>query len=263
MSTCLQLVLLQPDGSPIQEPILGIGRTGVIVQHSGTALKLPLKYRTAGLSKPSIRYWNNQTEISHESLRREKEIYQRLDQCYGIVPCLDLSNVGIRMALMINGNLYNYLTKHQPAKTIQLTWFREMARTLVYIHDLCVIVADIATRNFLLAADLSVKFSDFSESSILSLGTNMETVEDTGYSIYTDIGQLGAVMYEVITRQPCEFDLFKDRPPGPATAAWPRRETLPSTQNIWLGSVIEKCWTKKAFQNAHELLEMLDSIVLE
>jgi hypothetical protein len=42
-----------------------------------------------------------------------------------------------------------------------------MAHTLIHIHDLCVIVVDIATRNFLLAADLSVKFSDFTESSIL------------------------------------------------------------------------------------------------
>lgn len=138
-----------------------------------------------------------------------------------------------------------------------------MAHTLIHIHDLCVIVADIATRNFLLAADLSVKFSDFTESSILPLGTNMQNTDDAGYSIYTDIGQLGAVMYGVITGKPCDFDLFKNQPAGPATAAWPQREDLPSTQNIWLGSIIETCWTRGAFQNARELSEALDSIALE
>lgn len=118
---------------------------------------------------------------------------------------------------MTSGNLYDYLMQHRPIKPIQLTWFREMAHTLIHIHDVCVVVADIATRNFLLAADLSVKFSDFTESSILPLGTNVQNADDAGYSIYTDIGQLGAVMYEVITGKPCEFDLFKNQP-----AAWPR-----------------------------------------
>lgn len=38
----------------------------------------------------------------------------------------------------------------------------------------------------------------------------MENAEDDGYSIQTDIGQLGAVIYEVVTGNKCEFNLFKD-----------------------------------------------------
>lgn len=121
----------------------------------------------------------------------------------------------------------------------------------------------IFTRNFLLDADLSIKFSDFTESTILPLGTNMQDADDHGYSIYTDIGELGTVMYEVLTGKPCKFDLFKDQPPRPAIAAWPRREDLPNTENIWLGSIVDSCWTKGAFQNAYKLSEALASITLE
>ena len=96
-----------------------------------------------------------------------------------------------------------------------------MACTLIHIHNLCVIVTDIATWNFLFAADLSIKFSDFTESSILPLSTNMQAINNTGYSIYTNIGQLSTVMYEVITGKLCKFDLYKNQLARLATAAWP------------------------------------------
>ncbi|PGH11517.1 serine/threonine protein kinase [Polytolypa hystricis UAMH7299] len=187
-------------------------------------------------------------------------VYRRLRNCDGVVRCFGFGFPGdcIQMELMENGDLSTYLKGQRPVQSVQLSWFRQMAHALLRIHDRCIIGADIAAKNFLLSADLSIKFCDFTESSILPLGTNMERADDHGYSIYIDIGQLGAVLYEVITGQRCEFDLFKDQPAGPACAAWPRREILPSTQNIWLGSIIEKCWTKGAFRNARSLLAALE-----
>jgi DNA-directed RNA polymerase subunit RPC12/RpoP len=66
--------------------------------------------------------------------------------------------------------------------------FKADARALEQIHDKCMLVGDIASRNFLLDSDLSVKIRDFSEASILPLGSAMETVDDNGFSIQTDIG---------------------------------------------------------------------------
>src|SRR5271155_1627309 len=60
----------------------------------------------------------------------------------------------------------------------------------------------------------------------------------------------------------CKFDLFKDHPSGPARATWPRRNDL-HTQNIWLGSIIERCWTKGAFQDARSPLTALDLVTLD
>lgn len=60
----------------------------------------------------------------------------------------------------------------------------------------------------------------------------MQDVDDHGYSIHIDIGDLGTTMYEVITGKICKIDLFKDQPPGPDIAAWLRRKDLPNTENI-------------------------------
>lgn len=131
-----------------------------------------------------------------------------------------------------------------------------MARTLEYFHDQRVLVADIASRNFLLDLDLNIKFCDFSEASLLPL-------DDNGYTTRIDIGFLGAVIYEVVTGEKCEIDLFKDNDPTDGRARWPRREFLPSTENVWLGSIIEGCWVDGGFRNVRSLLQALESITLD
>ncbi|KAF2453042.1 hypothetical protein BDY21DRAFT_417412 [Lineolata rhizophorae] len=228
--------------TPLKDPILGQGKTGVVVRRGNTALKLPLKHSTAGLSKDHVELFNTYADMSCEALQHEKEVRRRLDRTHGVVACLNLASagVGIEMDLMANGSLRDYLARHGPDKPTKLAWFREMARTLARIHSLCVIVVDIATRNFLLADDLSL-------------------ARDNGYSIHTDIGQLGAAMYEVVAGRRCGFDLFENKPPGPAAASWPRRENLPSTRGLWLGPIIDACWTGGAFENAGKLSEALES----
>ncbi|KAI9375233.1 hypothetical protein BJX61DRAFT_531752 [Aspergillus egyptiacus] len=46
-------------------------------------------------------------------------------------------------------------------------------------------------------------------------------------------------------------------------ATWPRRETLPSTKDVWLGDIIGKCWTLGPYGNAARLGEDLDAVILE
>lgn len=199
----------------------------------------------------------------YEHIEHEKAVYRRLGHHAGVVHFFDQSGPGIQLALMEKGDVRNYLAQHcNLAFAVKLCWFLDMAHALIHIHNRHVIVADISTRNLLLLANLSVKFSNFGESSILPLNVDMETACDAGYSILTDIGQFGALMYEIISGQPCEFDLFMDQPLGPATAAWPRRENLPSVENLWLGEIIEICWKKGSPRNSLNLLESLNSIVI-
>lgn len=195
-------------------------------------------------------------------IQHEKNVYERLGNCDGVIECFDLSAPGLRMTYMDNGDLRQFLARSRspdfPPQTQLLSWFRQMARALAAIHERRVLVADISARNFLVDKELSVKASDFSESSILDINCNVQTADDCGYTIYTEIGQLGAVFYEVITGDKCSFDLYRHQPHGAAIAVFPRREDLPSTQDLWLGPIIEKCWTK-GYATCYELSAALDS----
>lgn len=234
--------------------MLGIGTTGVVVLQKGAALKIPVRWST---SSPE------EVEANIEALQHEQEIYSRLEGCDGVVQVLNGSETTLRLRLMKNGDIRSYLSQNRPSRHRQLLWFREMARALAQIHDRRVIVADIASRNFFLDSDLSVKFCDFSESHILLLEACVETADEGGYTVKTDIGLLGAVIYEIIAEQRCEFDIFKDISIEATGGTWPRREDLPSTKNLWLGHIIEKCWTKDAFCSAYDLLNELESIDLD
>ncbi|KAE8146713.1 kinase-like domain-containing protein [Aspergillus avenaceus] len=224
-------------GQPIAESeTLGYGRSGVVMRRGNSAIKIPLRHP-----------WSTDADVqlNTEVVQHEQEVYRRLtssekEQIDGVVSCIELCTNTTRLAFMENGDLRTYLEKNKPSRSIQVAWFYQMARALAQVHNKCVLVADIATRNFLLDSDLSIRLCDFSEASVLPLGTAMELVDDAGYSIQTDIGQLGAVMYEVITGQKCEFDLFQNNSPDDGQAHWPQRASLPSTDGLWLGSIIEK-----------------------
>lgn len=243
---------LDPTGRPIPEAqLLGYGRSGVVILEGKMAVKLPLRY-----------LYTSDDEVTDNTMviQREQKVYQHLGHCEGVVPYIGFSEESTQLAFMENGDLRSYLSRKRPSKALQLSWFRQMALALSYIHDRSVIVADIACRNILLDSDLSIKFCDFTESTIMSPDTNMETDDDNGYSIHTDIGQLGKVFYEVITGKDCGFNLHEN---DASRATLPRRDTLPSTQDIWLGSIIEKCWTPGAYRNASSLVEDLDTVTLD
>ncbi|PYH42264.1 serine/threonine-protein kinase HT1 [Aspergillus saccharolyticus JOP 1030-1] len=250
------------DGQSIPDSeILGYGRSGVVILRDELAVKTPLRHP-----------WSSEDEVqvNLEVLQREQEVYRRLNspgsgngQIDGVVPCIGFSTKAILLAPLENGDLHAYLEKNKPSQALQMSWFRQMARTLEQVHDKRVLVADIATRNYLLDSDLSVKLCDLTEASVLPLDTLMEAADDNGFSIQTDIGQLGAVMYEVVTGSKCEFDLFKDNAPEDGRATWPQRTSLPSTNGLWIGQIIEKCWTQGGFQNAHPLHQALSSFGME
>ena len=245
-------------GYPIpQEQVIGCGSSAVVLLQKGVAVKIPLRYLWSS---------DSDVEVNLHSVRREQDIYRRLqsvedERSKGIVSCVELSAESTQLAYMVNGDLRAYLDKCQPSHQLQLAWFQEIARTLCYIHDKRVLVADIATRNFLVDTDLSVKFCDFSEASLLPLESEIETADDNGYTTQIDVGLLGTVMYEVVTGKKCEIDLFKYNSPTDGRAYWPERKSLPSTQGIWLGWIIECCWDGK-FRSAHSLMQALDSVDL-
>lgn len=235
--------------------IIGNGNTAVVLIQNDVAIKVPLIYPWS---------LDSDVEVNIESIRREQDVYRRLQnhedhRSSGIVHCIGVSAKATQLAYMANGDLRAYLKTCRPSYQLQLTWFYEMARTLDYIHDRRVLVADIATRNILLDSDLSLKFCDFSEASLFPLDSDMLSVDDNGYTTQVDIGLLGTVMYEVATGNKCEIDLYRNNSPTDGRAYWPERKFLPSTQGIWLGCIIENCWNGN-IRSAHDLLLALESV---
>ncbi|KAJ5580313.1 uncharacterized protein N7459_006298 [Penicillium hispanicum] len=247
---------IRGDSIPLEQ-VLGNGATAVVLHRNGVAVKTPLRYLWSS---------DSDTEVNLRTIRREQDVYRRLqssedERVDGVVPCLGCSAEATELAYMANGDLQAYLARGRPAHHLQLAWFREITRTLGYIHDRRVLVADIASRNFLLDSNLSLKFCDFSEASLLPLDSNMDVVDDNGYTTQIDIGLLGKVMYEVVTGNKCEIDLYKHNSPTDGRAYWPERKSLPSTQGIWLGWIIDGCWNGE-FRSAHSLLRALNSVDL-
>lgn len=169
-----------------QEQILGYGGSSVVVLCDGQAVKtsseisLELKQRH-GCECPCNSTRTRRAGVCNPSSSKDS-------QCDGIVDCIGLSREATRLAYLENGDLRLYLEDNQSSHQLQPSWFCEIAHTLGYIHGRRVLVADIASRNFPLDADLCLKFCDFSEASILPLDADMDTVDDNGFTTRMNIG---------------------------------------------------------------------------
>ncbi|OAL35139.1 hypothetical protein AYO20_05616 [Fonsecaea nubica] len=157
----------------------------------------------------------------------------------------------------MNGGVRHYLAQDRPDRKTQFSWLTKLAYTLGYIHEHRIIIADVRYDNLLLDDALDVKFCDLGESAMMPLDWHLEGTDDLGFSILTDTGQFGRVMYEVIAGVRCKFDLTLNRKEPEDLYSCPPRDSLPSPRDIWLGHIIDKCWTQ-AFKSARELALELD-----
>jgi hypothetical protein len=92
---------------------------------------------------------------------------------------------------------------------------------------------------------MSLKLCDFSEAQVLLRDADMETADQEGFSVQTDIGGRGTVIYEIITGRRVAFDVYRDFDPINTRAKFPRRDTLPSAEGLWRGHILERCWVER------------------
>ncbi|MCJ1483359.1 hypothetical protein MMC06_003526 [Schaereria dolodes] len=255
------------DGKPLQEAIVGLGRTGLVIHHHSNALKIPRVYRNPHASLEEKKIEEIFIEQSCMFLDNEKEAFLRLEKNDGIVDLISLSEKGIEMAYMKNGSLSQYLELREPPHHLVTQWILKLARTISYAHSKCIIVADIASRNVLLDEYMSIKLCDFSDSAVMPLGNDMSQVVHYGLSVKTDIFQFGSLVYEILTRKPFKYDLLANEEVNTqrlnsedqnwqAFAIWPQRELLPSTKHLQLGKIILSCWTG-GYQHMEEVCKAI------
>lgn len=277
-----------------RERFLGIGLTGIVVQRGDKALKRPRTYDTTNTTPTRKHELEWLMEVSRRKMKTEIQVYRHLGDNDGIIKVFyqlpidlhdeTLGNELIVMPYMKNGTLQGYLSAKEPDRLLQDRWTRSLAATVAFCHYKHVLIADIGSRNCLLADDLSLKLCDFGESTIVPLDLNMAEVNDNGVSVNTDIAQFGSLVYEISTRinlsdprQP-RFNFVEDEIKDTSQKAyedsggesedessdegyegtegasdircdanksqWPRIEDLPSTENIRFGTIIQRCWTK-------------------
>jgi serine/threonine protein kinase len=296
------------NGADHQERFLGFGVTGEVVQRGERALKMPRRYDTTNMTQARRHELEWLMEVSCEKIITEMQVYQHLGSYEGIItasyklpvgtdndaPIIEKFEPVISMPYMKNGTLQEYISKKEPNENLQIMWTRSLAATVAYCHSKNVILADIGSRNCLLADDLSLKLCDFGDSTIIPPDLKMAEVNDNGVSVRTDIAQFGSVVFEIFTR----INLSDPRRPrlhfvedqiqdinhsdeseddegnagdgngrGNARAdntecddyqksKWPRIEDLPRTEGIRFGAIIYKCWTR-AYQDMNQVLRDL------
>lgn len=251
------------DGTRVEERILGVGGTGLVIQQGLFAVKIPRLSRdltsdgevVRDESAPS-RYGDYDIRADRiKSINDEAAIYERLGHHDNIVCCYSghPSQCSLQMTLMQNGDLRRYFENHAAGRDLQLKWFTMMANAVVHAHSRRIIIADLRLDNFLLDEYLNVKLGDFGESTLMPLEWDLTGPDNLGFSVLTDLGQLGAVIYEIVTGEACKFDIFQSWEISGHTSVWPSRDSLPTLENVWLGEIIEKCWTA-GYQSATDML---------
>lgn len=129
-------------------------------------------------------------------------------------------------------------------------------------------VADIATRNFLLDDNLSLQMCDFTESVIVSNDEDMANfVSEDCISVKFDIARFGSMMYEVTSGGRYEFYVIPeieadldDDPESKTFKAWPTAEKLPNTNDVFLGDIIRRCWAGDGFLTMQGVCHALDNV---
>ncbi|KIW19589.1 hypothetical protein PV08_00162 [Exophiala spinifera] len=249
------------NGTTVKEEIIGVGAASIVVNRGGYAFKIPRipmlleideQPVREKLSNPDDDEWN-EVAVAITSLQHEKAIYKRLGDHPGIIRCynVDSEEPSIQMPLM-NGNLWQHLLEVRPERSRQLSWLLQLAHTMAFVHSRRVIICDLRLDNIVYDDDMNIKLVDFSDSSRMDSQWDLKGCDKSGFSILSDIGRFGVVMFEIVTGQHCSFDIYEDwHGVGPPTT-WPRREKLPSTSEVWMGSIIEKCWTM-GFASAQDL----------
>jgi len=93
------------EGIPLQEAIVGLGRTELLIRYYKNALKIPRVYRNphASLEEREIEEITKEQNIMF--LENEREVCLRLGNHDGIIRCINLSEEGIEILYMKNGSL--------------------------------------------------------------------------------------------------------------------------------------------------------------
>jgi serine/threonine protein kinase len=173
--------------------------------------------------------------VNRAEILNEIAVYERLGSHDGIIQCFKVRDGSIELAFASQGDLLSYMQMNPlPSRQFRAKWIQMLVDTFSYAHTRRVVVQDVTLRNVLVHNN-SLKLSDFGESALLPLDTDMEhfCVNDTTPKI--EILHLGCILYSIAIWREFKYDYFD-------TERWPEAGELPATDDIPFASIIQKCW---------------------
>ncbi|KAL4890624.1 kinase-like domain-containing protein [Aspergillus ambiguus] len=237
--------------------LVGLGRVGCVMRFGEVAVKTANKWKVPNdASEYTVTMYLEINQTIEEALKHEGHVYQHLANVKGVLQPLQISDTEIRMPYIHHRSLDSFLRENQATVTnLQiLRWVRNAADTLCEVHEHHVLVVDIAARNFLVNDDLSLQLCDFSESIIAPESDSFnEFISDDFLSVKTDIARFGSMVYEMVSGQRYGFyvnpEVETEVTEGESQLynAWPTRERLPPTDDIFLGETIRNCWLQEGY----------------
>lgn len=254
--------------------LIGLGRSGRVMRFGNSAVKTANIWTVPEDASDSTIICNEQINDTNKgSLKHEGLVYRHLGHVNGVIKPSRISDTEIRMPYLRQGSLGSYLRTHSDSVSNiqQLQWLREAVHTIRRVHERRVLVADIATRNFLLDENCSLQMCDFTESVVVPNDINMDTfVSEDYFSVKFDVARFGSMMYEITSRNRFEFCVVPESVADPDEESefmtfreWPSADRFPSTRGIFLGEIIRKCWLEDGFLTIKDVCDALDQIDLK
>ncbi|PLB49605.1 hypothetical protein P170DRAFT_510134 [Aspergillus steynii IBT 23096] len=248
--------------------LIGLGRVGCVMRHGEIAVKTANKWPVPDNASEYTTILHEQTNrTNEEALIHEGRIYEHLQSVEGVLKPHHISDTEIRMPYIGHRSLDRYMSANKAiiGDEQRLAWFQNAADIISRVHGQRVIVADIATRNFLVNKDLSLQLCDFSESVIIPEDRALdEFVSEDFLSVKFDIARFGSMMYEIVSGSRYEFyvnpdiDMDLDDDESKIYKEWPTSKRFPDTSNVFLGDIIRKCWLRDGFRSMKDVEASLD-----
>ncbi|EAS27318.3 serine/threonine protein kinase [Coccidioides immitis RS] len=217
--------------------VIGIGMTGLVLEMGkDRVVKIPKRYESEHYrDREEMEYVN---EINQQTLQNEIQVFERLGNYKGIIPCFKTSQYGIELA-RAQGDLESYLeTSPEPEDSLKVNWMLSLVETFSYVHSCKVFVDDIALRNILIW-DGQLRLADFGQSVLLPLDIDIASANDNDLNVQIEILHLGWVLYSLASWKVHKYYFFNPENPD---LCWPEPDSFPNVDDVLCGRIIVKCW---------------------